>query len=87
VSRLKKLKRKLSEAPGAIRFDELVRVLRDMGYSEARSRGSHHVFRPEGPGPSILIVKPHAGRAFCAEVDVRRVLALLEQQEASHEEE
>jgi len=78
--------RKLSEAPRAIRFAELVRVLNDLGYSEARSRGSHHVFRPEGQGPSILIVKPHAGRAFCAEADVRRVVALLDQQEASNEE-
>lgn len=87
MSRLEKLKRKLSETPRTVRFDDLVRVLRDLGYAEVRSRGSHHVFRPAGSGPSILIVKPHAGRAFCAELDVRRVIELLEQQESSHEKE
>ena len=87
MSRLEKLKRRLSEAPHKIRFDELARVLHDLGYAEVRSRGSHHLFRPVGPGPSVLIVKPHAGRSFCAEVDVRRVVALLEQQESSNEKE
>jgi len=85
VSALEKLRRKLAENPRGIRFAELVRVLQSMGYVEVRSRGSHHVFRPTGPGPSLLLVKPHAGRAFCAEVDVKRVLALLEEQEAHHE--
>ena len=85
MSALEKLRRKLAENPRGIRFAELVRVLQSMGYVEVRSRGSHHVFRPSGPGPSLLLVKPHAGRAFCAEVDVKRVLALLEEQEAHHE--
>ncbi len=85
MSALAKLKRKLAENPRGIRFAELVRVLRSLGYVEARSRGSHHVFRPAGPGPSILLVKPHAVRTFCAEVDVERVLALLEEQEAGDE--
>ena len=85
MSALEKLRRKLAENPRGIRFAELVRVLQSMGYVEVRSRGSHHVFRPTGPGPSLLLVKPHAGRAFCAEVDVKRVLALLEEQEAHHE--
>ena len=57
----------------------------------ALPRSSHSVpqtyIRPVGPGPSVLIVKPHAGRSFCAEVDVRRVVALLEQQESSNEKE
>lgn len=86
MSRLEKLKKKLSEAPHTIRFGELARVLQDLGYAEVRSRGSHHVFRPGGPGPSVLIVKPHAGHSFCAEVDVKRVIALLEQQESANEE-
>jgi HicA-like toxin of HicAB toxin-antitoxin system len=85
VSALAKLKRKLEENPRGIRFPELVQVLQSMGYVEVRSRGSHCVFRPSGPGLSILLVKPHAGRVFCAEVDVKRVLALLEEQEAGDE--
>jgi predicted RNA binding protein YcfA (HicA-like mRNA interferase family) len=85
VSALDKLKRKLAENPRGIRFADLVRVLQSLGYVEARSRGSHHVFRPAGLGPSILVVKPHSGRVFCAEVDVKRVLALLEEQEDDHE--
>ena len=58
MSRLEKLKKKLSEAPHTVRFGELARVL----------------------------LKPHAGRSFCAEVDVKRVIALLEQQESANEE-
>jgi len=85
VSALDKLRRKLAENPRGVRFAELVRVLQSLGYAEVRSRGSHHVFRPLGSGPSILLVKPHGGRALCAEVDVKRVLALLEEQEADHE--
>jgi predicted RNA binding protein YcfA (HicA-like mRNA interferase family) len=81
MSSLEKLKRKLVENPRGIRFSELLRVLRDLGYAEARQRGSHHVFRPRGDGPSILIVKPHGGRAFCSAVDVKRVIHLLEEQE------
>lgn len=81
MSRLAKLKRKLRENPRNIRFAELVRVLRDLGYEEVRARGSHHVFRPRGSGPSILIVKPHGSRNLCAEVDVGKVVALLEQEE------
>lgn len=85
MSSLEKLKRKLAENPRGIRFTELVRVLLSLGYVEVRSRGSHHVFRPAGLGPSILLVKPHGGRVLCAEVDVKRVLALLEEKEAGHE--
>jgi predicted RNA binding protein YcfA (HicA-like mRNA interferase family) len=83
---LEKLKRKLAENPRGVRFSEVVRVLTSLGYVEVRSRGSHHVFRPSGLGPSILIVKPHAGRALCAEADVKRVLALLEDQEVKSED-
>jgi predicted RNA binding protein YcfA (HicA-like mRNA interferase family) len=83
---LDKLKRRLAENPRGIRFSEVVRVLNDLGYVEVRSRGSHHVFRPAGQGPSILIVKPHSGRALCAEADIRKVLALLEDQEVKRED-
>ena len=78
---LEKLKRKLAENPRGIRFDELVRVLHDLGYEEVRSRGSHHVFRPSGPGPSLVIVRPHGGRSLCSAVDVQKVVALLEEPE------
>lgn len=85
MSQLEKLKRKLATNPRGIRYEELVRVLQDLGYTEARSRGSHHVFRPAGSGPSLLIVQPHGGRSFCSEVDVKKVLVLLEQQEVGDE--
>ncbi len=78
---LEKLKRKLARNPKSIRFSELVRVLRDLGYLESGGRGSHHVFRPKDTGPSILIVKPHGGRSFCSVVDVNKVVALLEEKE------
>jgi predicted RNA binding protein YcfA (HicA-like mRNA interferase family) len=81
VSRIQKLKRKLRRNPRGIRFGELVRVLESLGYQEARSSGSHHIFRPAGQGPSILVVKPHGGRTLCAMVDVEKVIALLEEEE------
>ena len=83
---LEKLKRKLAENPRGIRFSELVRILGALGYVEVRSRGSQHVFRPAGPGPSVLVVKPHSGRVFCSEADVKRVISLLEEQEAESED-
>ena len=82
MSKLEKLKRKLAENPHGIRFSELLRVLHDLGYAESRRRGSHHVFRPAGDGPSVMVVKPHGGRPFCAAVDVKKVIRLLEEQEA-----
>ena len=84
VAAYEKLKRKLLRNPRSVRFGDLVRVLSDLGYSEVRSRGSHHVFRPPGLGPSLLIVKPHGGRVFCAEVDVKKVLEILEERESKN---
>ena len=81
MSSLEKLKRKLAENPQGIRFSEILRVLRDLGYAESRQRGSHHVFRPSGDGPSVMIVKPHGGIPFCAAIDVKKVIRLLEEQE------
>jgi len=86
VGSLDKLKRRLAENPRGVRFSEVVRVLDHLGYVEVRSRGSHHVFRPDGQGPSILIVKPHSGRTLCAEADVRKILTLLEDQEVKSED-
>jgi predicted RNA binding protein YcfA (HicA-like mRNA interferase family) len=80
VPSLEKLKRQLRSSPKGIRFADLVRVLRDLGFEEARSKGSHHIFRRPG-GPGILIVKPHGGRNFCSLADVHKVVELLEQGE------
>jgi predicted RNA binding protein YcfA (HicA-like mRNA interferase family) len=85
VGSLEKLRRRLAQNPRSVRFADLVRVLSDLGYVETRVRGSHHVFRPRGEGPSILIVKPHGGRSFCALVDVHKVVALLEGREPRDE--
>ena len=79
---LQKLKRKLAANPKSIRFNDLTRVLNGLGYSQARSRGSHYVFRPQGTGPSVLVVKPHGGRSFCSQVDVQKVVELLEKEAA-----
>jgi len=81
MTSLDKLKRKLAENPRGVRFAELVRVLRDLGYEEVRVKGSHHVFRPDDGRPSLVIVRPHGGRHLCAWVDVSKVLALLENEE------
>ncbi|MBZ0272533.1 type II toxin-antitoxin system HicA family toxin [bacterium] len=78
MSGLEKLKRKLRQNPGSIRFGELVRVLNDLGFHEVRAAGSHRIFRPDGQGVSIMIVKPHGTRTFCSTVDVKKVVGLLE---------
>jgi predicted RNA binding protein YcfA (HicA-like mRNA interferase family) len=83
---LEKLKRKLAVNPRSVRFSDLVRALRDLGYREVRAQGSHHVFRPGGPGPSMLVVRPHGGQTFCSVVDVKKVIALLEEKENDDEE-
>lgn len=85
MSKLQKLKRKLRENPRGIRFTELVRVLKALGYEESRSQGSHHVYRPAGSGPSILIVKPHGGSRFCARVDIEKVVKLLAEEGGNEE--
>jgi predicted RNA binding protein YcfA (HicA-like mRNA interferase family) len=82
---LAKLKARLAANPRNVRFSDLTRVLRDLGYREVRVQGSHYVFRPDGPGPSLLVVRPHGGRNLCAVVDVKKVIALLESQEEENE--
>jgi predicted RNA binding protein YcfA (HicA-like mRNA interferase family) len=85
MSSIEKLKQRLRSNPQGIRYADLVRVLKDLGFEETRCRGSHHIFRRAG-GPPILIVKPHGGRNLCAVVDVKKVLDLLEQnREGDHE--
>ena len=69
---LEKLKRKLAANPRHVRFGDLVRVLHDLGYQEVRTHGSHRVFRPAGPGPSLIVVRPHGGQPFCSVVDVKK---------------
>jgi len=85
VAGLEKLKQKLKNNPRGIRYAELIRVLRDLGFEETRSRGSHHVFRRRG-GPSLLIVKPHGGRRLCAIADVKKVIEFLEQSQEEPDE-
>ena len=82
---LEKLKRQLRNNPKGIRFADLVRVLRDLGFEEAHSRGSHHIFRRPGE-PGLLIVKPHGGRKFCSVADAHKVVELLEQGEEDSSE-
>ena len=83
---LEKLKKKLAANPQNIRFADLTRVLRDLGYREVRVQGSHHIFRPDGPGPSILIVRPHGGKNLCSMVDVKKVITLLDAKETDSED-
>lgn len=81
MSRIEKLKRRIAENPQGIRFEEVVRVLQDLGWMEVRRQGSHVVFRPSGNGPSIVIVRPHGGRKLCHIADIRRVIEILDEQE------
>jgi predicted RNA binding protein YcfA (HicA-like mRNA interferase family) len=81
---LDKLKRDVVKNPRAVRFNDIVVVLRALGYDLVRTSGSHCIFRPSSGGQSILIVRPHGTRAYCAAVDVKKVVELLAK-EAAHE--
>jgi len=66
----------LSKNKKGIRFTELVKVLKENGYTERNIAGSHHVYGKQGHLP-IMIVKPHGGKNFCHPKDVNKVINLL----------
>ena len=77
MSSLEKLKRRVRDRPQQVRFEELVRVLRSLGYQVSSIRGSHWVYR-RSDGRRITVVRPHGDRNYCAMADVVKVVQALE---------
>ena len=81
MASIEKLLQRLRNNPRAVRYDELVRVLRWLGWSEVGSRGSHHRFEPADGTRFLVVVKPHGGRKHVSPRAVADVLAVADQQE------
>lgn len=47
MGKLSKLIQKLLASPPEVRFEEVRTLLEGLGFHEARSKGSHHIFRDE----------------------------------------
>ena len=47
MGKLSKLIQKLLASPPEVRFEEVCTLLEGLGFHEARSKGSHHIFRDE----------------------------------------
>lgn len=67
MTKLEKLIAKMTNNPKAVRFNDLVTVMDRYGWQlkEATGGGSHVKFRKPGT-PSVVGVKPHGGRDYCA---------------------
>ena len=68
---------KLKKNKTNIAFSELIRILRDEGYTEQSITGSHHIFGKKDTLP-VMIVKPHGGKKSCHPMDVNKVIKILE---------
>jgi len=61
MSRDDKLRARVSSRPSDLTWDELVRFLGSLGYTEKKGVGSRRKFRGEGL-PAINLHAPHPGR-------------------------
>lgn len=60
-----------------IRFNDLDRILRRLGWTCQSSTGSHYVYSKSRCLP-IMIVKPHGTKKHCHPMDVSKVIAELQ---------
>jgi predicted HTH transcriptional regulator len=58
MSQTEKLKKRFLSLPSDFTWEELSRMLRDLGYVEAEGSGSRKCFRGEGL-PQLRLHKPH----------------------------
>ena len=76
MTQLQKLIDRIQAAPKSVRFSELERLLRFLGFARYKQRGSHVSYKNPS-GKAITIVRPHGREAFCYQYDVKKVLRLL----------
>ena len=60
-----------------VKFQDLVRILKQRDWAHQSTNGSHYIFCKAGFLP-IMIVKPHGNHKFCHPMDVNKVIAVLE---------
>jgi predicted RNA binding protein YcfA (HicA-like mRNA interferase family) len=77
VTRRDKLREKMRQAPGDIRFSEVESLLRAEGFVLFNQRGSHQTWHRKD-ATLLTIVRPHGGRKTCHPDDIRKLLRVLE---------
>lgn len=82
--KLIKLVRRFLSEPAEVRFEEVRQLLEAFGFSEARSKGSHHTFRnSEG----LKITVPKKGGKMVKGTYIKQIVVLLKLEEWSDESE
>ncbi|NQU05979.1 MAG: type II toxin-antitoxin system HicA family toxin [Calditrichaeota bacterium] len=76
MTQIQRLIERIRNNPRSVRFNDLMRILENLGYSHHKQRGSHIAFK-HPTGLALTIVRPHGREAFCNQYDVRKVLRLL----------
>jgi predicted RNA binding protein YcfA (HicA-like mRNA interferase family) len=74
VSSIGKLIARMRRNPRQVRYEELLRVLRHLGWREVEASGSHRRFDASDGSAFVIVVRPHGGRTHCHPRDVLDVL-------------
>ncbi|HCC68814.1 MAG TPA: hypothetical protein DEP99_02900 [Nitrospiraceae bacterium] len=69
MGKIEKLIEKIKANPRHVRFEDLLKALKDKGYDIINIKGSHYSFS-DGK-TTITIVRPHGGNKFCHVLDVK----------------
>jgi len=64
MTKLEKLLNKFTSRPRDFTYNELIRLLRGLGYEEEQGSGSRVVFRNEEMKHNIKLHKPHPGNVL-----------------------
>lgn len=67
-----KLLERIKRNPKNVRFNDLCKVLKNKGYKNINTRGSHYSF--SNNTKTITIIRPHSGKKFCNSLDVKEVI-------------
>ncbi len=74
MGKLSKLIQKFLASPPEVRFEEVRTLLEGLGFHEARSKGSHHIFRDE-LGKQLTI--PKTGGQKVKRPYIQKIVELL----------
>ncbi|MEA5476423.1 type II toxin-antitoxin system HicA family toxin [Pseudanabaena galeata UHCC 0370] len=74
MGKLSKLIQKFLASPPEVRFEEVRTLLEGLGFHEARSKGSHHIFRDES-GRQLTI--PKTGGQKVKRTYIQKIVELL----------
>ena len=74
MGKREKLIDKIKTNPKHVRFEGLIKVLKDGGYDIINTKGSHYSF--SNGETTLTIVRPHGSNKFCHVQDVKAVIRL-----------